>query len=70
MKKTQTERIVEYMEEFDSITPLEAMRDLGCYRLSARIYDLKKDGADIKKEMIQVRNRFGEFTTVAQYTLM
>jgi hypothetical protein len=30
-----------------SITPLEALRDFGCYRLS----DLKKEGLNIKKPM-------------------
>lgn len=34
-----------------SITPLEALRDFGCYRLASRISDLKKEGLNIKKTM-------------------
>lgn len=39
---TQTDRVLMYMRDFGSISPLEAMRDLGCMRLAARISDLKK----------------------------
>ena len=31
---TQKERIRQYMEDFGSITPLEALRDLGIMRLT------------------------------------
>lgn len=35
----------------EAITPLEALRDFGCYRLASRISDLKKEGLTIKKTM-------------------
>lgn len=47
----QTERILKYMHDFGSITQLEAMQDIGCMRLAARIADLKRDGHAIRREM-------------------
>lgn len=43
-KKTQCERILDYISDFGSITSFEAMRDLGCMRLASRICDLKRQG--------------------------
>ena len=69
MKITQCERIIDYIDEFGSITQLEAIRDLGCYRLSARIKDLKdKYGYEIVSKMVAVKNRWGEKTYVASYS--
>ena len=42
MKITQCEMIEDYLDEWGSITPIEAMRDLGIYRLASRISDMKK----------------------------
>lgn len=41
---TQCEKVLEYMKEFGSITPIEAMQDIGCMRLAARIADLVDQG--------------------------
>ena len=41
-KVTQAERVFDYMVEFDGITQLEALRDLGVMRLASRISDLRK----------------------------
>jgi hypothetical protein len=65
----QKSRIIKYIEDFGSITPLEAMRDIGCYRLSARIYDLKEDGYNIVTKTVGVKNRYDEVVHVAQYSL-
>ena len=35
-----------------SLTPLEALNEIGCLRLGARIYDLKRQGYDIKSEIV------------------
>ena len=66
---TQCERIVEYMQKHDSITPLEAMRDLGVYRLASRIHDLKRQGRVIHTEQAKVKTRYGNTTTVSKYRL-
>ena len=34
------------------ITPLEALRKYGCFRLASRINDLRKDGIEVKTEMV------------------
>lgn len=51
------------------ITPMEALSELGIYRLGARIWDLKNLGHKITKQMIRVINRRGEACHVARYTL-
>ena len=47
-KTTQCKQILAYMERHGSITPLDALREFGCMRLSARILDLRKLGWNIR----------------------
>lgn len=68
-KPTQSERILDYIIQHGSITPLEAMRDIGCMRLAARIADLKKQGHPIVSETVAVENRYGEKCHVKSYRL-
>ena len=68
-RTSQSQRIVDYMTEYGSITPLEAIRDIGCYRLAARISDIKKQGYPVKTEIIAVKNRMGTTSNVARYSL-
>ena len=49
-KKNQKDQILEHIEKYGSITPLEAQRLYGCMRLGARIWDLRKDGYEIVRE--------------------
>lgn len=69
VRMTQCERILEYMQEFGSITTLDAFRDLGVSRLSARIWDLKREGYDIEKDFETAKNRWGQLVSFARYTL-
>ena len=69
-KATQAERILQYMEDFGSITQLEALNDLGCMRLASRISDLKKKGIPIKSEVITVKNRHQEDCYIKKYSLL
>ena len=69
-KSTHTTRLLDYLREHDSITSLEAIRDLGNTRLSASIFNLKRDGYVFKTQNVTVPNRWGSTTTVAQYTLV
>lgn len=57
------------MNEYGSITPLEAMRDLGVYRLASRVADLKRLGYLVASEWVEVVNRWGEKTRVKSYHL-
>lgn len=47
VRKPQNTAIKEYLLQGHSITPLEALEMFGCFRLGARIADLKKKGLDI-----------------------
>ena len=50
-KTTQAERILEYMREHpEGITPITALDEFGCFRLGARIYDLRREGHQITAE--------------------
>ena len=42
--QSQTKKILEYLERHGSITQAEAAEEFGCYRLSARIKDLRDKG--------------------------
>lgn len=66
-KPTQNQRILDYIDQFGSITQLEALRDLGVMRLASRISDLRKQGFPIKSEIESVENRFGEKCHIKRY---
>lgn len=65
---TQKERVMEYITEFGSITPLEAFKDLGCMRLADVIWKLEKDGYEFDHVMQTGINRFGEKTHFMRYS--
>ena len=47
MKQSQNTRLLAYLKQNGSITQREAIKHLNIYRLSARIYDLKRRGHSI-----------------------
>jgi hypothetical protein len=69
MKVTQCQRILDYMDQFGSISTLEAFQDLGVARLASRIHDLKSMGYNIISETKSSKNRFGEKTYFKEYRL-
>ncbi len=68
-KPTQNDRILEYIDEFGSITQLEALRELGVARLASRISDLKRLGYSITSEFETVVNRYGEKCHIKRYRI-
>lgn len=68
-KPTQNQRILEYINEFGSITQLEALRDLGVMRLASRISDLRKQGYGIISKREAVKNRDEETCYIKRYSL-
>ena len=67
---TQCQLILDYIEEFGSITPLEAMRDLGVYRLASRISEMKhKHSIPVKSVWETVTTRRGTKTRIKRYSL-
>ena len=51
---TQNAEILSYMKKNQSITPMDALK-LGCFRLAARVYDLKLQGVRIES-VLEERN--------------
>lgn len=48
----QDDLILDHLKKGNSLTPLEALNLFGCFRLGARIWDLKRSGHDIKTVMV------------------
>lgn len=46
---SQEAQILSYLKRGHAITPLEALRLFGCFRLGARIWDLRRAGHKIVK---------------------
>ena len=65
----QKEMILKYMQTEGKITPLDAIREFSCLRLSARIYDLKRDGHKIGSRMKTNKNKFGDPVSYSEYYL-
>ncbi|CAB4127853.1 Helix-turn-helix domain containing protein [uncultured Caudovirales phage] len=65
----QAQKLLKYLKKHKKIQPLEALKELGIYRLSARILDLRNDGISITTNRIQVKNRQKEICVVAEYKL-
>ena len=66
---TQCERVLQYMQDFGSINPMEALTDLGVMRLASRVSDLRQDGYEIERQIVTTKNRYGEPTHYAEYRL-
>ena len=64
-KMTQAAAILARLEAGETITPLDALRDCGSFRLGARIWELKRAGYQI--ESIRVHTPGG--AVVAGYRL-
>lgn len=67
--KSQCERIKAHLKRHGSITPMQALRLYGSFRLGARIYNLKKQGCKIKSHLIKRGGkRFAEYSLSTQET--
>jgi len=64
---SQTRAILGWLEKGNSITPIDALRKFGSFRLGARIWDLRRAGHPIEKTLIHVRGkRFAEYRLVSK----
>lgn len=68
-KMTQCERILRHLEDYGSITSLEAINEYGILRLASRVSDLKRMGFTFRTESVKGKNRYGETTSYAKYYL-
>ena len=70
MKKTShKERIEQHLFEFGTITPMEALREYGCFRLAPRIKELRED-FEIETENVPYINKLGDRVYHAKYRLI
>ena len=65
----QRDMVAQYIHDFGSISSWQAFTDLGITRLSARIWELKRDGYLISKERKTTRNRYGKPVSYDKYTI-
>lgn len=47
VRLTHETQLLRHLREHRSITPMEALEEFGCYRLAARIHDLRTAGHPI-----------------------
>lgn len=66
---TQHDRILKYMNDFGSITPMEAFSDLGVTKLATRISEMRREGIRIHKEPVNSVNRYGDHVRFMRYSL-
>ena len=50
--RTQNQKILAHLKAGLSITPLDALEMFECFRLGARIFDLRERGVDIDSQFI------------------
>lgn len=67
---TQCEQILEYMKAGNTVTPLDALSRFGCFRLAARISDLRDKGNVIEMQKLSYTTQNGTKKTVASYRLI
>ena len=63
---SQSDLILKSLKSGERITPIDALNKFGCFRLSARIHDLRDRGFDVRKSMLKTANN----KVVAQYYLL
>ena len=68
-RMSQNEMIADFLKSGKSINPMIALKKFGCFRLSARIADLKGKGMDIKSSLVNDVNGEGNPVRYAVYWL-
>ncbi len=67
MKTTQTDDLLAYLRRYGSITPIDALRELGIFRLAARVNDLQEHGYVIPRHMVTGTAKNGRRYSVMCY---
>ena len=62
---SQTSIILSHIKRYGSITPLTALDRYGCFRLAARISDLRNQGHKIITEPLEINGK-----RIARYRLV
>ena len=70
MAKDKTFKILDYLKEHGSITPQDALRKFGVFRLASIIYNLRtRYEYDIETSMEEGKDAEGNTVTYARYFL-
>ena len=64
VKESQCKRIATYLKNGGRLTPIDALNMFGCFRLSARIADLRNGGMKIVTKYVTENGK-----TFAQYRM-
>lgn len=62
---SQNKQIADYLNKGKKLTPIDALNKFGCFRLAARIADLRNEGMNIVTTTIKLENK----KQVAQYSI-
>ena len=62
---TQNQQIKSYLEKGKKLTTIDALNKFGCFRLAARIADLRNEGMNIVTKTIKLENK----KQIAQYSV-
>jgi len=62
---SQNKQIADYLNKGKKLTPIDALNKFGCFRLAARIADLRNEGMNIVTNTIKLKNK----KQIAQYSL-
>lgn len=65
---TQAERIMKYIDDFGSISPMEAFKDLGITKLATRVSEMKKNGVKFEQKYEESKNRYGDRVRYMRYS--
>lgn len=65
----QERMIFEHLKKGLKLTPMEALDKFGCFRLSARIFNLRAKGHDIEMTRFYYVNEFGKTVYFGVYRL-
>jgi len=61
--KSQSFKIHKFMLKGKGITPLQALNQFGCFRLAARIHELRSMGIDvIKTNVVKNNKQFAQYS--------
>ena len=62
---SQNKQIADYLNKGKKLTPIDALNKFGCFRLAARIADLRNEGLNIVTNTIKLENK----KQIAQYSI-
>lgn len=69
-KLSQKDRVLCHLHTFGEITSWEAIKEYGITRISAVIFNLRKEGWYIENEWVTTKNRYGDDVRYVNYKLI